>query len=58
MDPDDFYDEEIAALELDLAAGYITSEEYHKHLYELQEEYKEMKYRQDMIDAGRGHLLT
>ena len=53
----DWFDIAMEELEVQLAHGVITSEEYREQLAELRDAAREEEYRQDMRDAGRGHLL-
>lgn len=53
----EWFDQEVEALENQLLNGHITQEEYRRSLFELRQDLEEAQYRDDMIAAGRGHLL-
>lgn len=53
----DWFDEELAALQEQLENGEITLNEFNVYVHELRQDLEEQEYREDMISAGRGHLL-
>jgi hypothetical protein len=53
----DWLDKEMAALDAQLEAGTITLEEYRRALRELRRDAQDEDAKQDIRDAGRGHLL-
>lgn len=53
----DWFDKEMEALERQLDEGQITQREFQRECALLRRDYQEEQYRQDMMDAGRGHQL-
>jgi predicted transcriptional regulator len=53
----DWFEEEMEALERQLMNGAISHEDFNKHVRELRRDAQEQEDREDIIAAGRGHLL-
>ena len=53
----DWYDKEFEALERQLARCQITMRQFCRELRELNRDAQEQQDREDIIAAGRGHLL-
>lgn len=53
----EWFDKEVEALEEQLAVGHITPKQFAEALRELQRDAKAQQDREDIIAAGRGHLL-
>ena len=53
----DWFEEEMAALERQLMNGAISHEDFDRHVRELRRDAQEQEDREDIIAAGRGHLL-
>ena len=52
-----FYDDEVEALQKQFDANEITKREYDLAMVQLTYDMKEQEDREDLIAAGRGHLL-
>jgi hypothetical protein len=53
----DWFDKEAEALDDQLARGEITIEEHRREMRLMVQDAKEQEDREDIIAAGRGHLL-
>lgn len=53
----DWFDDEVEALRKQLEAGEITRREFDLAMSQLTYDMKEQEDREDIIAAGRGHLL-
>lgn len=53
----DWFDKEAEALDDQLARGEITIDEHRREMRLMVQDAKEQEDRQDIIAAGRGHLL-
>ena len=53
----DWFDKEMEALEEQLIRGDISMSEFRAASRDMQRYAQEQEYREDIIAAGRGHLL-
>jgi len=53
----DWFDEEVEALEEQLRRGEINLMQYRQYVREMRQDLQEQQDREDIIAAGRGHLL-
>lgn len=53
----DWFDREMAALEEQLESGEITQQQFRREVVSLRRDAQEQQDREDIIAAGRGHLL-
>lgn len=53
----DWFDREVEALEQQLEAGEITQAEFRREIAALRRDARDQQDREDIIAAGRGHLL-
>ena len=53
----DWFDKEADALDDQLARGEITADEHRREMRMMRQDAQEQEDRQDIIAAGRGHLL-
>lgn len=54
----DWFNKEEEALQKALDKGEITFEKYQAELREMRRDFAAERYRDDMRESGRGHLLS